>query len=64
MGIFDAKSIEFSELEVEEELQTSSADGKGFAASGGVANAVKNVIKKIDPDKEVNVVSGTRTCRV
>ena len=36
MGIFDAKSIEFSELEVEEELRTSSADGKGFAASGGV----------------------------
>ena len=65
MGIFDAKSIEFSELEVEEELQTSSADGKGFAASGGVANAVKNVIKKIDPDKEVNVVSaqGLAECK-
>ena len=65
MGIFDAKSIEFSELEVEEELQTSSADGKGFAASGGAANAVKNVIKKIDPDKEVNVVSaqGLAECK-
>ena len=65
MGIFDAKSIEFSELEVEEELQTSSADGKGFAASGGVANAVKNVIKKIYPDKEVNVVSaqGLAECK-
>lgn len=47
MGIFDAKSIEFSELEVEEELQTSSADGKGFAASGGVANAVKMLLRKL-----------------
>ena len=56
MGIFDAKGIDFNNLELEEFRQTSSSYGKGFAASGGVANAVVNVLNSIDPDREVKTV--------
>lgn len=65
MGIFDAKEIDFKSLETEDPLQTSSALGKGFAASGGVANAVVNVIKQRYPDKEVKTVKaeGLAECK-
>ena len=38
-------------------LTYASADGRGFAVSGGIAQAVVNVIKKEDPTREVKVVS-------
>ncbi|MBQ7433358.1 MAG: 4Fe-4S dicluster domain-containing protein [Lachnospiraceae bacterium] len=65
MGIFDAKDIDFQSLETEEPLQTSSALGKGFAASGGVADAVVSVIKQRYPDKEVLTVKaeGLEECK-
>lgn len=65
MGIFDAKEIDFKSLEVEEPLQTSSALGKGFAASGGVAAAVVSVIKERYPDREIKVVNaeGLEECK-
>ncbi len=65
MGIFDAKEIDFKKLEIEEPLQTSSALGKGFAASGGVASAVVNVIKQRFPDREVKTVKaeGLAECK-
>lgn len=53
MGLFDAKAVDFKSLEVEEPLQTSSALGKGFASSGGVAQAVVKVINEMRPDMEV-----------
>ncbi|WP_302627160.1 4Fe-4S dicluster domain-containing protein [uncultured Eubacterium sp.] len=56
MGIFDAKGVDFNNLEVEELRQTSSSLGKGFAASGGVAEAVVNVLHCIEPDMEVKTV--------
>ena len=64
-GIFDAKGISFDEVPSGGKLQASSADAKGFAASGGVAKAVTNVIKKMDPDREVKVVSaqGLAECK-
>lgn len=64
-GIFDAKGIVLDNMIPEEKKQTSSADGKGFATSGGVAQAVTNVIKKIDPDREVKVASaeGLAECK-
>ena len=39
--------------------------GRGFAVSGGVAQAVVNVIKKEDPTREVKVVSaqGLAECK-
>ena len=64
-GIFDAKGIKFDEVESGGKLQASSADAKGFAVSGGVAKAVTNVIKQMDPEREVKVVSaeGLAECK-
>lgn len=57
-GMFEAKDIDFSSLEVDENPVTnSSADGRGFAVSGGVAKAVVNAISKLDPEREVKVAS-------
>lgn len=42
-----------------------SSDGRGFAASGGVAAAVVKAVKRMDPDREVKVVSanGLQECK-
>lgn len=53
MGMFTAQDIELSELEVTEKINDCSSLGRGFAESGGVANAVKNVIEELDPGKVV-----------
>ena len=47
------------------ECISASADARGFAASGGVAQAVVNAIKKMDPDREVKVMSaqGLADCK-
>lgn len=65
MGIFDAKSVDFNKLEVEEPLQTSSALGKGFATSGGVAQAVVNVVHHFEPEREIKTVKaeGLEECK-
>lgn len=66
-GIFEARDIQLEELDgqLEEERQVSSADGKGFAVSGGVAQAVVNVIKELEPEREVSVVcaEGLSDCK-
>lgn len=57
-GMFEAKGVDFDALEVDENPVTnSSADGRGFAVSGGVAKAVVNAIAKLDPEREVKVAS-------
>ncbi|MBQ9058559.1 MAG: 4Fe-4S dicluster domain-containing protein [Atopobiaceae bacterium] len=47
------------------DFDEASADGRGFAVSGGVANAVVNQIKSLRPDLEVNVkaAEGLENCR-
>ena len=64
-GMFEAKGVYFATLEEDAPLSRASADGRGFAASKGVANAVVNAIKRIDPDKEVLVESadGLQNCK-
>lgn len=64
-GMFEAKGVDFATLEEDAPLSRASADGRGFAASKGVANAVVNAIKRIDPDKEVLVESadGLQNCK-
>ena len=64
-GMFDAKGINFAELPEGEPLKRASADGRGFAASGGVARAVVNVIKQMEPEKEVKVekAEGLQNCK-
>lgn len=67
MGLFEAKQIDFSSLpdDPNDNFDEASGDGRGFAVSGGVAQAVVNVIKKMDPDREVKVASaqGLSECR-
>ena len=55
-GMFDAMEVDFAELEEDEPLRKASSDGFGFAISGGVAQAVVNHIKRVDPEREVKVV--------
>ncbi|MBQ4426793.1 MAG: 4Fe-4S dicluster domain-containing protein [Oscillospiraceae bacterium] len=65
MGMFDAKDIDFAELVAEEGMIEGSADGRGFAVSGGVANAVVNCLKGTHPDLEIKVerAEGLDNCR-
>ena len=65
MGMFEAKNINFKELPEMDVMHGASGDGRGFAISGGVANAVVNYIKEVYPEKKVNVASaeGLEECR-
>ena len=67
MGLFEAKEIDFNALpdDPNDNFDDASGDGRGFAVSGGVAQAVVNAIHKLDPDREVKVASaqGLADCR-
>ena len=65
MGLFNAKNIDIENIEEEEFLSESSTDGRNFAFSGGVAQAVVNCIKQTHPEMEVKVASaqGLEECR-
>ncbi len=65
MGMFDAKEIDFSSLEGNSAMHGASGDGRTFAISGGVADAVANVIKERYPDREVKIerAEGLDNCR-
>ena len=67
MGLFEAKEIDVSSLpdDPNDNFDSASGDGRGFAVSGGVAQAVVNAIHKLDPDREVKVASaqGLADCR-
>ncbi len=65
MGMFEARNVDFSKLEETDLPQNASADGRGFAVSGGVANAVVNCIRELNPKKEVPVANaqGLADCR-
>ena len=65
-GIFDARHVDLESLEEDPHgVNDASTDGRNFAVSGGVAQAVVNVIKEKYPDREVKVVNaeGLRDCR-
>lgn len=65
MGMFEAKDVNFSELPDDDTMHGASGDGRGFAVSGGVANAVVNCIHEMYPDREIKVASaeGLADCR-
>ena len=65
MGMFAAKEVHFEELPADGDFTQATADGRGFAVSGGVASAVVNCIKEMDPQREVKVANaeGLRNCR-
>lgn len=55
MGMFVAKGIEIGEIEIDDKIMDASQTGRGYAVSGGVADAVKKRIKEIDPDRKVEM---------
>ncbi len=54
-AMFIARGIDLATLTPTHTLNHASVDGRGFAISGGVLNAVENVIKRLDPDRVVKV---------
>ncbi len=65
MAMFEAKGVDFEALTKDEGPSEASGDGRGFAVSGGVAQAVVNCIREMEPEREVKVASaeGLRECR-
>ena len=66
-GMFDAKDIDFTKIEGDpaDDMVECTAMGRGFAVGGGVAAAVVEAIKHIDPDREVLIEygDGLKECR-
>ena len=64
-GMFEAKGIDFTNIPDQPAYYEASAPACGFAAGGGVAKAVEEVIHRIDPTVEVKTVcaEGLRECR-
>ena len=66
-GIFDAKGIDFTQIEEdpEEKMEQGTGFGRGFAVSGGVAGAVAETISRLAPDRKVEIETamGLRDCR-
>ena len=64
-GMFEAKEVDFTKLEPLDAMHGASADGRGFAITGGVAAAVEHCIKDQYPDREVKIASaqGLEECR-
>ena len=65
MGIFEAREIDFSQLPDTDDLRDASGLGRGFAAAGGVAAAVEEILRRDQPDAEVKIqrADGLRACR-
>ncbi len=57
LGMFDAKGIEAEDIAEGEALNQATGDGRYFAVSGGVAQAVVNAAKRLAPDREIKVAS-------
>ena len=65
MGMFEAKEIDFSQLEESKGLNEGTAAGRGFAVSGGVAKAVTELAQATNPGLEIKTAraEGLRDCR-
>ena len=65
--MFEARQVRFADIPKEEEVPLTEATGagRGFAVTGGVAGAVAEVIRQLDPGREVKVVSaeGLDNCK-
>ena len=64
-GMFIAKDVDFGKLKAQELKNETSADARGFAVMGGVAQAVVNACEKIAPEREIKVFAaqGLDNCR-
>ena len=67
LGMFAAKGVDKECIPADEaqKLSQAGADARKFAVSGGVAQAVVNAIKSIDPTREVKIAkaTGLHECR-
>lgn len=65
MGMFQAKDVDFATIPEGESMREGTAAGRGFAVSGGVAQAVADVIHQMEPELEVKTAraEGLRECR-
>ena len=65
MGMFEAKGVDFAAIPEGESMREGTAAGRGFAVSGGVAQAVADVIHRTSPDLEIKTAKaeGLRECR-
>ncbi|MDO4966410.1 MAG: 4Fe-4S dicluster domain-containing protein [Lachnospiraceae bacterium] len=65
LGMVRAKEIDFDELPEVDCMHGGTGDGRAFAVSGGVANAVVNCIKEMYPDMEIKTAKadGLDECR-
>ncbi len=65
MGMFEARGVDPAKVEADAPLTESSAAGRGFAVSGGVAGAVAEMIRKENPTRGVLVAraEGLKDCR-
>ena len=63
--MFEAKDIDLEKVEDSPSHYEASAPGVGFAAGGGVAKAVEDVIHRLHPEVEVKTITadGLRECR-
>lgn len=63
--MFEAKDIDFATIPAAEINNEGTAAGRGFAVSGGVAQAVTDLIHETHPEVEVKTAraEGLRECR-
>lgn len=64
-GMLEAKEIRFEDLPDGEPMNEGTSAGRGFAVSGGVAQAVTDLIHQTSPELEVKTAraEGLRDCR-
>ena len=65
MGMFNAKGIQLDQITTSDPMTEGTNAGRGFAVSGGVAKAVKDLILKQHPGTEVKVqaAEGLKNCK-
>ncbi|MBR2903288.1 MAG: 4Fe-4S dicluster domain-containing protein [Clostridia bacterium] len=64
-GIFDAKGVDFSKYKGERSIHEATGAGRGYAVSGGVAEAIEKCIRTYYPDVEVKIehAEGLEECK-
>ena len=64
-GMFEAKEVDMASLPDGDHLDEGTAAGRGFAVSGGVAQAVMDLVHETRPDLEIKTAraEGLRECR-
>ncbi len=64
-AMFDAREIDLTEYEAEPSFHDATGAGRGYAAAGGVANAIEKCVNEYYPDVEVKIehAEGLAECK-